>query len=185
MVGSAVVPDGRPVIGFVGPSSAGKTTLLEGVVRALQDRDLWVGVVKHSCHQVHPDQPGKDSARLYAAGADAVALAAANQLVTFVRTPAPPRLSDALLSLPPSLDVVLVEGFSWSRIPRYVVLPPGGESEARFTEPGPVLRTIHAPPAIEGAPPAFPPELIQEIATEIARLAGRARTDEPSIQESQ
>jgi molybdopterin-guanine dinucleotide biosynthesis protein MobB len=173
------------VIGFVGPSSAGKTTLLEGVVRVLQDRDLWVGVVKHSCHQVHPDQPRKDSARLYAAGADAVALAASNQLVTFVRKQTPPRLTDALLSLPPHLDVILVEGFSWSKIPRYVVLPPGGESEPRFTEPGPVLRTIHAPPAIEGAPPVFLPELIQEIATEIAALAAGTRVDEPSLQERQ
>ena len=185
MVGSRVVPNGRPVIGFVGPSSAGKTTLLEGVVRALQDRDLWVGVVKHSCHQVHPDEPRKDSARLYAAGADVVALAAANQLVTFVRRQTPPRLTDALVTLSPHLDVVLVEGFSWAPIPRYVVLPPGGEPEPRFTEPGAVLRTIHAPPAIEGAPPAYPPELIQEIAAEIALLAGREQVDESSREEPQ
>ncbi len=72
------------VIGFVGPSSVGKTTLLEALVPELQRRGLWVGVVKHSRHEVDVDRPGKDSARLTAAGADAVVLAAQNQLVTWV-----------------------------------------------------------------------------------------------------
>ena len=58
------------VIGFVGPSSVGKTTLLEAIVPELQRRGLWVGVVKHSRHEVDVDRPGKDSARLNAAGAD-------------------------------------------------------------------------------------------------------------------
>jgi molybdopterin-guanine dinucleotide biosynthesis protein MobB len=165
------------VIGFVGPSSAGKTTLLEGVVRALQVRGLWVGVVKHSCHRIDLDEPGKDTARLSAAGADAVVLAAQNQLVTFVPREMPPRLADAVLSLPPGLDVVLVEGFAQERIPRYVVLPPGSEGEARFAEGGRVIRTIMAPQPSETAPPAYPPELIEEIASEIAVLAGKSGID--------
>jgi molybdopterin-guanine dinucleotide biosynthesis protein MobB len=159
---------GCPVIGFVGPSSAGKTTLLEGLVRTLQDRGVSVGVVKHTCHEVHPDEPGKDSARLFEAGADAVALAAPNQLVTFARREMPPRLADALLGLPPDVDVVLVEGFSWERIPRYVILPPGMDPLPRHTARGECLRTITAPPAVGDAPPVFPPELIESVASEIA-----------------
>jgi molybdopterin-guanine dinucleotide biosynthesis protein MobB len=159
---------GCPVIGFVGPSSAGKTTLLEGIVRSLQDRGVSVGVVKHTCHEVHPDEPGKDSARLYEAGADAVALAAPNQLVTFARREMEPRLADALIGLPPGLDVVLVEGFSWERIPRYVVLPAGLDPLPRHTARGALLGTITAPSPAGGRPPVFPPELVERLASEIA-----------------
>jgi molybdopterin-guanine dinucleotide biosynthesis protein B len=174
------MPNGHPVIGFVGPSSAGKTTLLVGVVRALEERGIWVGVVKHACDEVSPDRPGKDSARLYEAGADAVVLAAPNQLVTFVRRSMPPRLADALAGLPPGLDVVLVEGFSWERIPRYVVLPPGFEDAAEYTDRGPTLRTIIAPKPEPGSPPTYAPELIEELASEIATLTGKApRNDRP------
>jgi molybdopterin-guanine dinucleotide biosynthesis protein MobB len=155
----------------------GKTTLLEQIVRVLRERGLWVGVVKHCCHEVEVDQPGKDSARLYAAGADAVALAASNKLVTFVRRETPSQLSDALLSLPAHLDVVLVEGFSWERIPRYIVVPLGGEVLPRYTDRGPVLRTITAPPATEGGPPAFSEDLIQELASEITGLVSKEKAD--------
>lgn len=159
-------------IGFVGPSSTGKTTLLEGVVRTLEQRGIWVGVVKHACSEVHPDRPGKDSARLYAAGAEAVVLAAPNQMVTFVRTGMSPRLGDALASLPPGLDLVLVEGFSWERIPRYLILPPGGNDARSHEHGGPVIREVEAPPSADGQPPAFDPALIEGIADEIVRLAG-------------
>lgn len=181
VIGSRAVSSGRPVIGFVGPSSVGKTTLLEEIVRVLRERGLWVGVVKHCCHEVQVDEPRKDSARLYAAGADAVALAASNKLVTFVRRETPSQLSDGLLSLPPHLDVVLVEGFSWERIPRYVVLPAGEEAPPRYTDRGPVLRTITAPPATEGGPPAFSKELVQELASEIAGLIGKEKIDSSTL----
>ncbi len=160
---------GLPVIGFVGPSSSGKTTLLEGLVRTLEEQDVSVGVVKHSCHDVSADQPGKDSARLYAAGAEAVALAGQNQIATFVRRETPPRLGDALLSLPAGLDVVLVEGFAWEPIPRYLVLPEGFTDTSRYSEHGPILGTF-----VPKGEPLFPPEVIEELAREVADLIGRS-----------
>lgn len=164
-----------PVVGFVGPSSVGKTSLLEAVVAALQRRRLWVGVVKHSCHEVEPDRAGKDSSRLYAAGADAVALAGSNLVASFVRRDTPPGLRDALLALPPGLDLVLVEGFAWEPIPRYVVLPVNGSDPARYGERGPVLRTLVAPPARPGRRPEFAPALVREIVDELAARAEQPR----------
>ncbi len=97
------------VIGIVGPSGAGKTALLEQLVAALAAHGLVVGCVKHSSHAVEVDRPGKDSARHYAAGAAAVALAMPGQLATFRRlAPDAPRLAVALASLPQGLDVILV-----------------------------------------------------------------------------
>ena len=165
------------VIGFVGPSSVGKTTLLEAVIPELQSRGLRVGVVKHSCHEVDVDRPGKDSARLTAAGADAVVLAAQNQLVTWVPREMTPRLSDAFLGLPPGLDVVLVEGFASESIPRYVVLPAESDEVAHYAGRGRVMRTIIAPPRLAGGPPQFPAALVQAIALEIALLAGKGFID--------
>ncbi len=164
-----------PVIGFVGPSSAGKTTLLEQVVTALERRGLWVGAVKHACHPVHPDRPGKDSSRLFRAGVEAVVLAGPNQIATFVRRETPPRLADALTCLPPGLDLILVEGFSWEPIPRYVVLPPECEALPRYAESGRVLRTIVAPRAGNGGP-NFSPDLVEQIEFELSEMASRHLT---------
>jgi molybdopterin-guanine dinucleotide biosynthesis protein MobB len=177
---SLAVRNGPLVIGVVGPSASGKTTLLEGLVRALRESGLWVGVVKHARHDVQADREGKDSARLYEAGADAVALAAPNKVVTFIRREMPPRLADALAGLPPGLDVVLVEGFSWERIPRYVLAPPGVE-KFEWTGRGPILRTIPVPAATEGTRPSFSAALVDDLASEIGALAGREVAEGPPV----
>jgi molybdopterin-guanine dinucleotide biosynthesis protein B len=166
-------PAPRPtVVAVVGASGAGKTSLLEALLPALRARGLAVGAVKHASHGFEADRPGKDSQRLYAAGADAVALVSAQQVASFVR-PAPggPRLRDALAALPPGLDLVLVEGFSWEPIPRIVIAAPG---DARLREHlgGELIAVIAAPPARPGAPPRFEPAWLAAL---IEILASRAR----------
>jgi molybdopterin-guanine dinucleotide biosynthesis protein B len=41
-----------PVIGFVGPSGVGKTTLLERILFLLNSWGVTAGVVKHTSHNV-------------------------------------------------------------------------------------------------------------------------------------
>jgi molybdopterin-guanine dinucleotide biosynthesis protein B len=176
--------NGPPVIGFAGPSGIGKTSLLERVVGELARAGVRVGVVKHTCHPVLADRPGKDSQRLYQAGAGAVALAGPDQIATFTRRERAPRLEDALQTLPEDIEVVLVEGYMWEPIPRYVLLPPQSEETDRYLGAHPILRVIHPPPTAAGERPDFDPGLVAELAAEIAEWAGRPRRRTPSTEET-
>jgi len=61
-----------PVLAVCGFSGAGKTTLIEAVLPHLIQRGWRVAVIKHDAHGVQLDRPGKDSDRLFRAGADVV-----------------------------------------------------------------------------------------------------------------
>lgn len=157
------------VIGCVGPSGVGKTTLLERIVATLDGWGVRAGVVKHSCHEVPVDREGKDSHRLYGAGAAAVALAMPGQIATFQRiAPRRPRLEEAIATLPRDLDVILVEGFHWEPIPRYVVLAQDRRAPLRYSARGEVLGVIVAPERAPDAAPVFDDAVVLRLAREIA-----------------
>lgn len=159
------------VVGVVGNSGVGKTTLLEELIPELTDHGRAVAVVKHASHGFDVDRPEKDSHRLYTAGSKAVALASATQVATFVRPEPDERasLAGAMAGLPCGIDVVLVEGFAWEPIPRFVLVAPGQAPRREHRELGPALRIIEVPEPRYGTKPVFARELIQEITVEIER----------------
>ena len=61
----------HPPLCIVGPSDAGKTTLLESLVAELADAGR-VGTIKSIHHDIEIDTPGKDTHRHRTAGADTV-----------------------------------------------------------------------------------------------------------------
>ncbi|MES2316053.1 MAG: molybdopterin-guanine dinucleotide biosynthesis protein B [Pseudomonadota bacterium] len=143
----------RKVMGVVGWSGSGKTSLLEYLVRALSERGLRVNVIKHSHHDIMLEPPHKDSARMRSAGAAEVMIASPFRvaLITELRGEAEPSLAAHLARLAPA-DLTLVEGYKWEPIPKL---------------------EVHRPSL--GQPPLYPGDPhIEAVASDAPRPAGLA-----------
>jgi len=110
-----------PVLGICGYSGAGKTTLIAELVRRLTARGLAVGVVKHDAHGVRLDPAGKDTDRLFRAGADVLLDGPGGYLARAHRRGALP-LGELLRRLAPDYDLLLVEGHKASPLAHKVWL---------------------------------------------------------------
>ena len=100
---------------FAAYSGTGKTTYLTKLLPCLKEKGLRLAVVKHDVHGLSLDVPDKDSHRLAQAGADAVAVVSGGECLLV--EPAPLTLEAVLGRLPP-VDIVLVEGFKDSPLPK-------------------------------------------------------------------
>jgi len=108
-------------IAVVGNSGAGKTTLLERLLPALKRKGFRVGAVKHDAHRFDIDHPGKDSHRLTAAGAETMVITSASMLAMVQRHAASPPVEELLERYFTGMDLVLVEGFRGSSLPKIEV----------------------------------------------------------------
>lgn len=116
-----------PLLGMSGWSGAGKTTLLSSIIPHLKQAGLRVSVIKHGHHRIDLDTPGKDTYRFREAGADQVIFASQKTLAVMhaCATQADPELRDVLrLVAQTCVDLVLVEGFKHSAIPKLEVHRP-------------------------------------------------------------
>ncbi len=131
---------GLPILGVSGWSGSGKTTLIEEALPLLRRRGLDVAVVKHDAHRVEVDRPGKDSDRLFQAGAD-VLLQSPQQEFFRMHGDGRDDLMDVLRSLCRRYDLVLVEGRKTMPLPKVWLLgddedgPPDDVSEIIATLP--------------------------------------------------
>jgi molybdopterin-guanine dinucleotide biosynthesis protein B len=106
----------------VGHSNAGKTTLLEQLIRELTARGRRIGTVKHHFHgPVEVDVPGKDSWRHRRAGAVAVALASPNTVFVVRDTAETEPLEAIVHRALGGVDLVLTEGFKAGPMPKIEV----------------------------------------------------------------
>jgi molybdopterin-guanine dinucleotide biosynthesis protein B len=161
------------VIGIAGARGAGKTALIERLVSALARRGLRVAVVKHHAHLEVLDDPGTDTARAAAAGAVRTVLAGPGGAI--VRSPAArePSLDDAVAAAGPA-DLVLVEGYSQSAIPKILVRRAGVVSD-RDPPRGPFLAVVgDAGMGVVPAPvvPSFAWDALDGLADLLERCCG-------------
>ncbi len=105
------------VLAVCGFSGAGKTTLIEAVLPALVGRGLAVAVVKHDVHRLEVDRPGKDSDRLFRAGAD-VFLHGDETFCRLHGKDAAISLERELFLLGRHYDLILVEGYKHTPLPK-------------------------------------------------------------------
>ena len=117
----------KPIVAVVGRSGSGKTTLIERLIPELERRGLRVGAVKHTHHDFDLNPRGKDSWRLYQAGARVVAFSSTAQLVVMRRTEAELPLGDVVDQYLGDVDVVLVEGYKELPLAKIEVVRAGEE----------------------------------------------------------
>ncbi|KAF0192963.1 MAG: hypothetical protein FD165_66 [Gammaproteobacteria bacterium] len=113
-----------PVLAVCGHSGSGKTTLIEWVIPELVRRRLRVAAVKHDVHAIQIDRPGKDSDRLFTAGADVYLRGSSEHLVRRHHRDSA-EFDVELRDIRRSYDVVLVEGFKHSPWPKVWLLGAG------------------------------------------------------------
>ncbi len=117
--------DGVAVLAVCGFKNSGKTTLIEGVLPLLRARGISVAVVKHDAHGIQFDRPGKDSDRLFRAGADVV-IRGSNESAARWHPSQAPDLGQTLARLGEGHDLVLVEGHKQTSLPKLWLLGESG-----------------------------------------------------------
>ena len=126
-----------PVVGFAAYSGTGKTTLLTSLVKILNKRHIRVGIVKHAHHNFDIDYPGKDSHRLRKAGASQVLIGSSLRWALMVendtKEPKPLEFHIKHMDLE-NLDLILVEGFKLTNIPKIEIHRPSLGNPPLFPE---------------------------------------------------
>ncbi|HEY0824866.1 MAG TPA: molybdopterin-guanine dinucleotide biosynthesis protein B [Ramlibacter sp.] len=144
------------VVGIVGHSGMGKTTLLERLIPELAGRGLCVSLIKHSHKDIDLDQRGKDSWRLREAGCHDVVVAGRNRwgVVHELRDRREPDLAELLAAVRPC-HLVLVEGMRSAPFPKLEVWRPSvGKPLTRAD--GVFAVATDCPDAVRAALPAVP-----------------------------
>jgi len=114
------------VVSVVGNSGAGKTTLIERLLRELSRRKYRVAAVKHCPQGFDMDAEGKDSWRFTEAGASGVFLTSPGRVGLIEDMEPVPGLKSIAEHYFPSFDIVLGEGFSEDKeVAKIVVLRKG------------------------------------------------------------
>jgi len=121
------------VLCFVGWSGSGKTTLVERLLPRLAQGGRRVGYLKTDAHGFTMDKQGKDTARLFDAGAPIVSIIGPDEVAIRMRHPERFALQDLLDLVYTECDLVLVEGAKRSELP--------------------MIEVVHGEPAVPGTPP--------------------------------
>ena len=115
-------------IAIVGPANSGKTELICRLLEWFAAHNLRAAVLKHSHHQ-HLGDDGKDTWRYRQAGGRLVALATPGLLQITRSSSEEPPLDTILAELAPGSDLILVEGYKTSDLPKVGLAPPDAASK--------------------------------------------------------
>jgi len=124
-----------PVICIVGTSKAGKTKLMEELIKDLKRRGLKVGALKYHKHgDFEIDVKGKDTWKYAKAGADTVAITSNVKFAVIKNENVMTDIDKICETYFCDTDVVLADGFTQSDKPRIIVVE--NEADAGIFERG-------------------------------------------------
>ena len=89
---------------------------MEKLIMELKRRGHQVAAAKHAKHALQFDHPGKDSWKLFQAGADTVLISAGDKVVTIEPVKKEPSLAE--LAQRVNCDILLAEGFRGESMPK-------------------------------------------------------------------
>ncbi len=105
----------RFVLGVVGQSNSGKTTLIIKLIKEAKKRGYPTAVVKHCPHGFEIDKKGKDSWRFNQAGAKGICLSGPNRLIMIRKLNKELPLYKIINVYMSDFDLILVEGYHRDR----------------------------------------------------------------------
>jgi molybdopterin-guanine dinucleotide biosynthesis protein B len=146
-------------VAIVGPSNAGKTELVCRLLGWFQSQGLEVAVLKHS-HRLNLGDQGKDTGRYRQAGARNLALAGPGLLQITRWLPADPPVEQVLAAWAPDADLILVEGYKSSSLPKIALVGP--QLEQVLPDYSQVIALVSADPC-ESQLPVFTPHQVAEL----------------------
>ncbi len=144
-------PQAPIIMAFVAWSGTGKTTLVESLVKLGTQENLKVGALKHDAHRFEIDTPGKDSHRFTSAGAVSTMIVSAEKLALVQRHDSPPPVQELIAAHFSHCDLILVEGWKMSNLPRIEVHRPrlGHSLLCRTETPDPHLVAVASDGPVE------------------------------------
>lgn len=153
-------------VSVVGHSNSGKTTLLEKLIGELKRRGYHLATVKHTVSNFDLDQPGKDSWRFAKAGSDAVILSSARKVALLKPVDSELSIEELLCLLDGDFDLVLVEGFKNSSLPKIEVHRKGRD---RLVCPPDDLLAVVTDEPLDTAVPQFSPDDVDSLVALLER----------------
>ena len=107
------------VMGIVGWSGSGKTSLLVELLPIITLKEISVSTMKHAHHRFDVDKPGKDSFRHREAGASEVLVVTSSRWVLMHESREEPEPSiESLIERMTPVDLLLIEGFKTHHHPK-------------------------------------------------------------------
>ncbi len=152
-----------PIISVVGWSNSGKTTFLEKLVAELKNRGYRVGIIKHHRGPFEIDQPGKDTWRLFKAGAACTAIAGPGKVGLVMETGGdmPPGEIAALM---PAVDIIITEGYKKEGFPQIEIRRAGSGEKMPASREEQLVAVVGDEPHPAGQAPWFNLNDVQEVA---------------------
>lgn len=146
-------------VAIVGPSNSGKTELVCRLLGWFQSQGLEVAVLKHS-HKLNLGDEGKDTGRYRQAGARNLALAGPRLLQITRCLPEDPPVEQVLAAWAPDADLILVEGYKSSSLPKIALV--GSRLEKVLPDHSRVIALVSSDPC-ESRLPVFGPHQVAEL----------------------